>query len=143
MFLQLVPITTLSFGQYIAAPVMINILCETNNVMTFEDGRGEVFKALTLGRESEDQEVLLPKIVVMRVRTCHCRECPLFAIAPVVEMVASRSPSGAEPLGVAPLRDVRVSILHYPNTLRPHAEALLEDWEHKTDMPQIRYEYRP
>jgi len=53
MFRQLASITTLSLGARIAAADMINILRATKNVTTFkiefEDGHGEVFKALTLG----------------------------------------------------------------------------------------------
>ena len=144
IFRQLASITTLSLGEHIAALDMINILRAANNVTKFqvevEDGHGEVLKALTLTRESENQEVLLPKLRVMHVRTCPRSDSEPFAVVAFVEMVASRSPSGVEAFGVAPLREVCLAIPEYSDMLVAEVDALLEQWAHKADMPQVRYE---
>ena len=143
MFRQLGSITTLSLGGQITAPDMINFLSATTNVTTFkvqvEDGHGEVFKALTLSGESEN-EILLPKLCVMYVRTprCYFGGKPL-AVVDLVEMVASRSPSGVGASGVVPLQDVYLYIPATPNTLKADTDAALEQWVHKKDMPQVRY----
>ena len=149
MFRQLGSITTLSLGERIAAPDMINILRGTTNVTVFkvqvEDGHREVFKALTLTGGSENEEILLPKLGVMYVRTSPGRRCGSepFAVAAFVEMVASRSPGGVRPLGVSQLRDICVCILgEDPNTLKADMDAVLEQWGHKRDMPQVQYEER-
>jgi len=56
-------------------------------------------------------------------------------------MVASRSPSGAAPFGVAPLQEVCVAeSVDRLKTLKPDLDAVLEQWGHKTDMPRVRYE---
>ena len=110
MFRQLASIAVLSPGKQIPAPDMIGIFCATTNVTTFrvqvEDGHGEVLKALTLNGESENEEVLLPKLREIYVRTCPRHGSEPFAVAAFVEMVVSRSPSGVGASGVAPLRDV-------------------------------------
>jgi len=71
IFRQLAPITTLSLGGHINCLDMIDMLCETKNVTTFEvefaQGHGEVLRALTLG---EEHEVLL-KLSVLHVRLCY------------------------------------------------------------------------
>ena len=144
MFRQLASITTLSLGEHITAPDMINILRATENVTTFkvevEDGHGEVLKALTLVGGSGNGEVLLPKLGVVHVRECPRSHSEPFAVIAFVEMVASRSPGDVEAWGVAPLRDVWVGILPYPSTLKADVDAVLKEWGHKTDMPQVRYE---
>jgi len=143
MFRQLAPITTLSLGVYIAAPDMINILRETRNVKMFKVAfwdHGEVVKALALGDGSEGKKVLLPKLGMMRVRTCFRHGCEPFAVAAFVEMIASRSPSGAAVLGVIPLQEIGVDIPSSSNTLKADMDAVLEQWGHKTDMPHIQYE---
>jgi len=144
MFRQLASVTKLSLGGRIAAPDMINILRATKNVTNFkvevEDGHGEVLRALTLAGESENEQLLLPNLRVMHVRTCPRRRgSEPFSVAAFVEMVASRSPSGAGPLGVAPLRDVWVGIPPYPNTLEADVDAGLEQLGHKTEISQVRY----
>ena len=144
-FPQLAPISTLSLEGHIDTPDMINILRETKNVTTlkveFEDGHGEVLKALTLGEE--DEEVLLPKLGVLHVRMCSHHLCEPFAVVDFVGMVVSRSPSGAAPLDVAPLREVWVGVetrAYGANTLKADLDTVFEQWSHKTDMPLVRYE---
>ena len=147
MFHQLGSITTLSLGEQFTPLAIINLLRATTNVTTFkvqvEDELGEVFKALTLNGESENKEVLLPKLGVMYVRTSsyayHCGIGP-FAVVAFVEMVASRSPSGVEALGVAPLRDVCLCISANQNMLKADTDTVLEQWVHRRDMPRVRYE---
>ena len=144
LFRQLAPITTLSLGKHIAPPDMIRIIHQTKNVMTFEveveDGHGELFKALTIGPELGGEDALLPKLSAMRVRPCPRDGSEPFAVVAFVDMVASRSPSGADALDVEPLREVSLGIPGSLNTLKGDMDTVLEGWEHKTDMPRIRYE---
>ena len=146
IFRQLAPITTLSLGGHIYCLDMIDMLCETKNVTTFEvefaQGHGEVLRALTLG---EEHEVLLPKLSVLHVRLCSGYLYEPFAMVNFVQMVASRSPGGPAPFGVAPLQEVWVEEPIGPvNTLnlKTEMDAVIEHWSHKTDMPQVRYEKR-
>ena len=141
---QLPSITTLSLEGNVPAPDMIDILRETTDVTTFkievDSSNRDIFKALTLDGKSEDS-VLLPKLGVMRVRMfLYDRVHQLSVMTAFVEMVASRSPSSVEALGVAPLEDVCVGLPSYQNTLKVDVSAVLEQWDHKTDMLQIRYE---
>jgi len=147
MFRQLARIATLSLGNQFAPRDMIHLLRQTKNVTAFrvvvdrfDRGNTEfLLKALTLGGRSDD-EVLLPKLVVMRLRINTLGRRKLLVVTRFVKMVASRSPSGVEALGVAPLREVWVDIPAFPNTLKVDMDAVLEQWGHKTDMPHIRYE---
>jgi len=147
IFRQLAPITTLSLTGYIDSLDRIDkMLCETKNVTTFEvgfaNGYEEVLKALTLGEE-EREEVLLPKLDVLRVQLCSNDHYEPSAVVDFVKMVASRSPSGAAPFGVAPLQEVWVEEPVGPvNTLKTDLDAVPEQWRHKTDRPQVRYEKR-
>jgi len=140
MFRHLAPITTLSLGGHIDPPNMIDILRQTKNVTTFKVefgvGHGGVLKALTL---DEDEEVLLPTLSVLHVQMC-AHHCEPFAVVDFVEMVASRSPTGATPLDVTPLQEVWVGIPAYINTLKEELDAVLEQWGHKADMPRVQYE---
>ena len=98
-----------------------------------------VLKALTLIDESKDKKVLLPKLGMLRIRTCYRRECEPFAVVAFVEMIASRSPSSAAVLGVVPLREIGLGtgIPSSSNTLKANVDAALEQWAHKTDIPHI------
>ena len=139
-FHQLGSITTLSLGGYISFPDMINILRGARNLtafkVEFEDGHKEVLGVLTL---SAGDEVLLPKLSVLRVWMCARHRRGTFAVVDFVKMVASRSPSRAAALGVAPLRDILVGVSNN-DTLKADLDAVLEEWGPNTDMPSIQYE---